>query len=242
MDKSISKHIAQLYGLDGDWDEVIFTCFNPTRNDRRIDLFNPILAYQTDIPDAPPLFYITGSADYNYSVRDFFYAPAWVRRIYVYSRTKENFEQVITHVYKDANGVECQMPRIASLSVGVNQFQGWIGELDFPNKECVFGINQWFQDVLIKSRSNLTFLLIYKQIDKSLLLASSSAYGSSTLCDEITSCVHSPKQWSEDDLELNDYLYASPYKQNMYAGQQTAAVMPFDFSILKEYSGVDVEK
>lgn len=189
-----------------------------------------------------PVFYIDGSSQYNYTVRDFFNAPAWVRRIYVYSKTEENLRQVITHLYKDANGVECQMPRIPILSVGVNQFQNWIAEIDFPNKECVFGINQWFQNVFVKANSELGFLLIYKQIDKSELLSIASVYGSRTLCDVYNSCPNTVRMWSEFDLAVNDYTQESEFKQNMFEGQDAPAVVPFDFSILKMYSGVDYEK
>lgn len=240
----ISQDVEKLYDLEGDWDEVIFTCHNPTSSPVLIDLFSPILAYQVNIPNGPqfpPVFYIDGSAEYNYTVRDFFNAPAWVRRIYVYSKNEVNLKQVITHLYKDANGVECQIPRIPSLSVGINQFQNWIAELDFPNKECVFGINQWFQNVLISANSDIGFLLIYKQIDKSELLSIASAYGDSTLCDEVSSCPNTVRDWSERDLELNTFIQETPFKQNMFKGQKYEAVTPFSFELLKLYSGLDFQ-
>ena len=134
--------------------------------------------------------------------------------------------QVINHIYKDADGIECQIPRFPSLSVGINQFQGWIGQLDFPNNEAVFGINQWFQNVLIKANSEIGFLLIYKQIDKSKMLSVSNY---------ICSCPAELKTWSEKDLLLNDYSLISEFKQNMYEGQTQPAVKPFDFSLLKQW-------
>lgn len=176
-----------------------------------------------------PIFWIDGSAGYNFTVRDFFNNPAWVRRIYIYSKTQENFKQVINHIYKDANGIECQIPLIPSMSVGVNQFQGWIAQLDFPNHEAIFGINQWFQNVLIKNNSELTMLLIYKQIEKSKLLSMRENIG------DFDACPNRLRKWSETDLKLYDTATISPYKQNMYLGQTQDAVRPFDFSILKKY-------
>ena len=227
----IKKDVAEAYGLDGDWDELLFTAYNQTSNDVLFNFFDPILVQQINVPTTPISgFYISSSNssdDYNVAVRDFLYSPCWTRRMYVYSRTEENLNQVITHVYKDANGIECQIPRFPSLSVGINQFQGWIGQLDFPNNEAVFGINQWFQNVLIKENSEIGFLLIYKQIDKSKMLSVSN-YG----CD----CPAELRKWNDKDLLLNDYSLFSEFKQNMYQGQVQPAVRPFDFSMLKEWS------
>jgi hypothetical protein len=184
---------------------------------------------------APPNFWIDGSVEYNDTVRDFFNSPAWVRRIYFYSKTKENLYQVIQHIYKDANGIECNFPRIPSLSIGINQFQDWIGELDFPTNECIFGINQWFQNVLVKSNSELGMLLIYKQIEKVKLLGGSTGNLGKTICDEYASCPNKLRKWSERDLYLNDYSVVTPFKQNMFLGLKEDAVKPFDFSMLKTY-------
>lgn len=185
------------------------------------------------------IFWIDGSAGYNFTVRDFFNSPAWVRRIYIYSKTEENFKQVINHIYKDANGIECQIPLIPSISVGINQFQGWIAQLDFPNHEAIFGINQWFQNVFIKKHSELTMLLIYKQIEKSKLLAN---IGVPTVFDDKNIMPNKLRKWSERDLKLYDTATITPYKQNMYLGRVQDAVRPFDFSILKTYQNEPVQK
>ena len=239
----LSKKVAELYGLVGDWDEDIFTLHNPSGSDVFFDLFNPILSYQTNVPIVPnPTFYITGSSNYNFSVRDFFLSPAWVRRIYVYSQNNANLQQVITHLYKDANGNEVQMPRIPSMSIGINQFQGWIAELNFDNKECVLGINQWFQNVLIKSGSEIGFLLIYKQIDKAELLSIGST--GETITSQVLFTYNSNvvRRWSEKDLFLNDYTEVTPFKQNMFLGETEDYVQPFDFSILNMYVGKTTDK
>ncbi len=226
------KDVDKLYGLDGDWDELLLTAYNQTSSDVFFNFFDPLIVQQVEVPTTPSSgFYISSSNssdNYNQAVRDFLYNPCWTRRMYVYSKTEQNLNQVINHIYKDANGIECQIPRFPSLSVGINQFQGWIGELDFPNKETVFGINQWFKNVLIKANSEIGFLLIYKQIDKSNMLSVSNN------CDY---CPAELRKWNEDDLLLNDYSLVSEFKQNMYEGETQPAVKPFDFSVLKEWQG-----
>jgi hypothetical protein len=149
-------------------------------------------------------------------------------------------QQVITHLYKDANGNEVQMPRIPSMSVGINQFQEWIAELNFDNKECVLGINQWFQNVLIKSGSEIGFLLIYKQIDKADVLSNvGEALTSQVLFTYNSNIV---RKWSEKDLILNDFTEVTPFKQNMFLGETEDYVQPFDFSILNMYVGKTTDK
>jgi len=187
---------------------------------------------------ASALFYITGTSsdggDYNVAVRDFLYSPCWVRRIYVYSKDKDNFNQSITHIYKDANGNRCKIPKIPSLTVGVNQFQGWMAELDLPDKDTIFGINQWYQQVLIKKHTELTFLLIYKQLEKSHLLSMVSPLEKGTLCNEMNSCPNLVRKWSEKDLYLYDTAKTTPFKQNMFKGQKSDAVKPFSFDMLRD--------
>jgi len=176
--------------------------------------------------------YITGSADYNDTVRDFFNSPAWVRRIYIYSQNQQDFGRVINHVYKDANGNILKLPIFASLSVGVNQFQSGYGQVDFPRKNCVLGINQWFENVLIEANSSISFLLIYKQIEKVKLLTGTFESGSKTICDEYLDCPNTVRKWSDIDLALNDWSKYSVYKQNMYEGLKQDVVRPFSMDML----------
>ena len=187
---------------------------------------------------ASAVFYITGTSGdgsgYNSSVRDYFNSPAWVRRIYFYSKDEDNFKQVITHLYIDANGDECQIPKIPSTTVGVNQFQGWMAELDLPNKDTVFGINQWYQNVLIKKNSELTFLVIYKQIDKAQVLSLVSPLEKGNLCNELNYCPNLTRKWTEKDLYLYDTAKSSEFKQNMFKGEKSYAVKPFRFDMLRE--------
>ena len=128
------------------------------------------------------------------------------------------------------------------MSVGINQFQGWIAELNFDNKECVLGINQWFQNVLIKSGSEIGFLLIYKQIDKADLLSIVSS-GETISSEALFPFGGNPiRKWSEKDLILNDFTEVTPFKQNMFMGETEDYVQPFDFSILNMYVGKTTDK
>ena len=52
MDK-IKKNVAKAYGLDGDFDELIFTLTNPTNSDVYFDLFNPLVVQQYNVPNTP---------------------------------------------------------------------------------------------------------------------------------------------------------------------------------------------
>lgn len=245
----IKKSVAEKYGLDGDYDEMLFTINNPTSSDVYFDLFQPFVVEQYNVPNTPngyiqppivsgspipptplpppitPVFWIGGSEDYNETVRDFVYSPAWVRRIYFYSKNQSNLNQVIQHLYKDANGNRRILPVFPSLSIGVNQFQNWIGQVNFDTANCILGVNQWFRQFFVEANSEIGLLLIYKQIDKSNMLSSAPCF-----------CPNILRKWSEKDLALNDYTAGSPFKQNMYKGQKELAVRPFDFSILKEYT------
>jgi hypothetical protein len=249
---ALKKSVGERYGLDGEFDEMIFTLYNPTTTGVYFDLFKPFEAQQVNIPNSPygyiqppitfptpaltplpppvtPVFWIDGSEDYNETVRDLVYSPAWVRRIYIYSQSQSNFNQVINHLYKDANGNRRIVPRFPSLSVGINQFQGWIGQLNFDDDdrvECVLGINQWFRQVYIAPNSDITFLLIYNQIDKSKILSDSPCFNNT--------CTNKLRKWSERDLKLYDTTWGSPYKQNMMGAG--VVIKPFSFSMLKKYS------
>ena len=185
---------------------------------------------------SPPLtFYITGSSQYNQDIRDFMLNPAWIRRILFYSHTEENFKQVLKHIYKDANGNECLIPRTPSLAVGVNQLQGWIGELDFKDSiDMILGINQWFKEVLIKANSQVTFILVYKQIELTKLLSNKGV-----ICNDATSCHNSVEKVSEYELAVTDQITNTDFKQNMYLGMKEKAVVPFNFDLISGSTSED---
>lgn len=120
---------------------------------------------------APPVPYITGSFDYNQFIQDVINNPVCVERLVLVSQNTRNFNQIINIVSKDANGIECQLPFIPSLSVGVNQFQSGIGKVDFLDNCLVLGVNQYFSNFLNAANSIVKVLLIYKQLEKSKLLS-----------------------------------------------------------------------
>ena len=55
-----------------------------------------------------------------------------------------------------------------------------------------------------------------------------------TICEEFASCPNTLRKWSEKDLFLNDTTQLSPFKQNMFLGQKSPAVVPFNFAVLKK--------
>jgi len=57
------------------------------------------------------------------------------------------------------------------LSVATVQFQAGIGLVDYPNKEFILGINQWYKEIKVVANSDLTMILVYQQIQKSDLLS-----------------------------------------------------------------------
>lgn len=245
---ALKKSVGEKYGIEeGEYDEMIFTLYNPTPTPVLFNLFQPFVTQQYNVPNSPngyiqpptvfgtppppplpppitPVFWIEGSEDYNETVRDLVYSPAWVKRIYIYSKDTLNFNQVLRHLYKDANGNRRIVPRFPSLSVGVNQFQDGFGQLNFDNLDCILGVNQWFREVFIAPNSDITFLLIYNQIDKSNMLSQSPCYDNT--------CPNKLRKWSNKDLELYDTTWGSPYKQNMFEGVENT-IRPFDFSMLK---------
>lgn len=119
---------------------------------------------------APPIPYITGSFNYNEFIQDVINNPVCVERLVLVSQNTKNFNQVINVVSKDANGTECQLPFIPSLSVGMNQFQSGIGKVDFLDNCLVLGVNQYFSNFINAANSIVKVLLIYKQLEKSKLL------------------------------------------------------------------------
>ncbi len=219
---------AKIWGLDGNWEVTEFDLTNDTFFNVNMDIFNPntLTLVDTEISNSGvPNFFIGGSTNYNYFLRDILYAPALVRRIVFYSSTAVNFNQVVNHTYKDANGVQINFPRIPSLSVGMAQFQSGIGMLDFPSNELILGINEWFSNFFIRARSEIKMILIYKQIDKSNLLTNKVKLISNT--DIIPEPV---QQVSEDDLNRTPFDYIPIISERTYLNKSKNLISPFDLS------------
>lgn len=148
---------------------IVNFAYSPTTNNIYISTFQPIQGQNTLLP--PTGFYISGDSNINQIVRDGFYSPYWIRRLYFYSNNTSNFNQNFFLLTKDANGNLCEVPQVPSLSVATLQFQSGIGLVDYPNKDFILGINQWLKELKVVANSDLTMILIYQQLQKSDLLS-----------------------------------------------------------------------
>ena len=177
------------------------------------------------IPSQVPTFYIlsSGASDYNQDVRDFFNNPAWIRKIFIYSDNSTNFNQIFSQITKDANGNALYLPQNAGISVGVMQFQQRIGELDFPNKDLILGINQWFEGLTIEPNSQYTMILVFQQIEKADLLS------------------HYPLSSKHDIDDLAEYVnQINPIKK--YSLQDLNRVMPLNSGEFKSVQPFSISK
>jgi DNA-binding beta-propeller fold protein YncE len=151
---------------------IVNFAYSPTTNNIYISTFQPIQGQNTLLP--PTGFYISTKNEritISQVVRDGFYSPYWIRRLYFYSNNTSNFNQNFFLLTKDANGNLCEVPQVPNLSVATVQFQAGIGLVDYPNKEFILGINQWYKEIKVVANSDLTMILVYQQIQKSNLLS-----------------------------------------------------------------------
>lgn len=151
---------------------IVNFAYSPTTNNIYISTFQPIQGQNTLLP--PTGFYISTKNEritISQVVRDGFYSPYWIRRLYFYSNNTSNFNQNFFLLTKDANGNLCEVPQVPNLSVATLQFQSGIGLVDYPNKEFILGINQWYKEIKVVANSDLTMILVYQQIQKSNLLS-----------------------------------------------------------------------
>jgi hypothetical protein len=149
--------------------KIVNFAYSPTTNNIYISTFQATAGQNTLLP--PTAFYIGGDSNINQIVRDGFYSPYWIRRLYFYSSNTTNFNQNFFLLTKDANGNLCESPQVPSLSVATLQFQAGIGLVDYPNKEFILGINQWYKELKVVANSELSMILVYQQIEKSDLLS-----------------------------------------------------------------------
>ncbi|MBK7363005.1 MAG: hypothetical protein IPJ01_11975 [Micavibrio sp.] len=179
--------VANLYRFNGTTNVLEFTttfpqltnilslAFSPAQNiiygsaddGSGVGYLNTFTALQT------ATLYISGSgaSSYNNDVRDFFYNPAWVRKMFIYSDNNANFFQIYNRIWKDANGEIMKYPLNAGISVSTQQFQNKIGVIDFPDDDkLILGINQWLEGLVLEPNSNYTIIIAFQQLEKSDLL------------------------------------------------------------------------
>jgi hypothetical protein len=149
--------------------KIVNITYSPTTNNLYFSTYQFIGGLNNLLP--PTAFYISGDSNINQIVRDGFYSPYWIRRLYFYSSNTQNFNQNFFLLTKDANGNLCEFPQVPSLSVATLQFQAGIGLVDYPNKEFILGINQWYKELKVVANSELSMILVYQQIEKSDLLS-----------------------------------------------------------------------
>ena len=223
---TITKKDEILYGLKGDWEITQFDLVNAKVTNQLVDLFNTAVLANYPLPlSGVPDFAIGGSTNYNVFVKDIIYSPILVRRIVFYSDIARNFNQVINHTYKDANGVRINIPRIPSLSVGVNQFQSGIGMLDFHENELILGVNEYFRNFFVRALSTIRIILIYKQIEKSALLSTKVS-----LVDTLDITKEPVQIVSENDLNSTPFDYIPIISEKAYLKGRKNLISPFDLS------------
>lgn len=181
---------------------------------KRLNSFTPL---------SSTLFYVGGSTDYNFFVRDGFVNPYWIRRIYFYSSNPDNFNQTFFLISKDANGNECYEPKTPSLSVATMQYQAGFGMLDFELKDgkapFIIGVNQWLTNVTLQPNSQIKMVILYQQMDKTKLLTSENNVNLLSDVNEI----NQPMKFSEAEI-----------LQNRVMPLNSQEVKPFDLGAFNE--------
>ena len=227
--EDLKKKYFELYDLNDDWSVAQFSFVNPTGLDVTLNIFDPTILFEYPTKSAliglPPVFYISGSTNYNNFIRDILNSPAWVRRIVFYSNTDVNFNQVLNQTYTDANGIQVNVPRIPSLSIGISQFQTGIGMVDFKDDNFVLGINEFFSNFFVGANSQITLILIYNQIEKSSLLSDKTKLMSTLdLVPEPVQVV------GHKDLENGiPFDYIPTISEKAYMNKGKNLIKPFDF-------------
>jgi len=116
-------------------------------------------------------FYIDGSSDYNQFVRDNLISPKKLDRIMIYAEDNDNLLNAIGVNTESANGESCGETRLPNITVGANQFQGQIGQVDFEDYilDVTSSINY-----TIPAFTTIKWVIYYKEYKRSDLLAGRS--------------------------------------------------------------------
>lgn len=182
---------------------VQFTLVNTLATDYSFTLFdgNSITLIPTfRIPfiiNPPP--YISGSSSlgYNFFIRGLAASPLEVRQIMVVAESVEQLNTPFNLTYKDANGIECQRPRIPSLYVSINQFQGLISYVDFQPKELILDNQTTITNYVVKANSQVTLVIYYRQVTKASILSDKTS-----LCDRVDLNKYKPNNRKEYQLRF----------------------------------------
>lgn len=193
------EHLEIIPSKD-EFTSVQLNLVNPTSADYNFNLFDGysitlIPTFRLPIPFPPP--YISGSIGYNFFIRGFAASPLEVRQIMVVAESVEQLNTPFNLTYKDANGIECQRPRIPSLYVSINQFQGLISYVDFQQKELVLDNQTTITNYVVKANSQVTLVIYYRQVTKASILSDKTS-----LCDRVDLNKYKPNNRKEYQLRF----------------------------------------
>lgn len=157
------------FPLDTMWDYTQVDFVNPTLSDVTIDIFNSITI--SNFATSGSGFYIYSPYNYNSLLQDIQNNPMMLRRMELIVQNQSQFNQPFTILKRDANGNQCQFPRLPNTELSVNQFQPNIASLDFVKNEFILDDNTLFSQYTFPANSLTRMLIFYKQIKRIEMLS-----------------------------------------------------------------------
>lgn len=151
------------------WDYTQVDFVNPTGSPVTIDIFNSITV--SNFATSGSGFYITSTYNYNSLLQDVQNSPMLVRRIELIVQDISQFSQPLTILKRDANGNQCQFPRLPNVETSVNQIQSNIASLDFNKNELILDDNTLLSQYTFPANSLTRMLVFYKQIKRIEMLS-----------------------------------------------------------------------
>lgn len=187
---------------------VQFTLVNTLLTDYSFTLFDGYIihlipTFRLPIISPPP--YISGSTGYNFFIRGLAASPLEVRQIMMVTESIEQMNVPLQLTYKDANGTLCQNPRLPSLGVSINQYQGLISYVDFKPKELVLDNQTTIPNYTVKAGTSVTMVIYYRQVTKVSILSDKT-----NLCDRIDLNKYKPNNRKEQQLRFQSAVKSFP--------------------------------
>lgn len=157
------------FPLDTMWDYTQVDFVNPTVSPVTIDIFNSITV--SNFATSGSGFYIYSPYNYNSLLQDVQNNPMMLRRMELIVQNQSQFNQPFTILKRDANGNQCQFPRLPNTEISVNQFQSNMAYLDFQKNEFILDDNTLFSQYTFPANSLTRMLIFYKQIKRIEMLS-----------------------------------------------------------------------
>ena len=188
------KDNFRIVPLDGTYAAIQLFIGNPTILDYTFTLFSgyslvPVINFIN-----PILPYIVGSTGYNFFIQGLSNSPLMVRQIMLVTQNVEQLNQPLYLVTKDANGIECDNPRLPNISVSVNQYQPLISYVNFRKMELLLNDNTTVK-YTVKANSTVTMVIYYKQVPKISIFTDKLG-----VCDMVDLHKHVPNNRTERQL------------------------------------------